>query len=168
VTATKRLLESSLPPGALPSLHVTQACHSTLQQLVGSNVASLVAFNLGYLPGGDKAVITQPGSTLAAVEAALEVRGGVVGCRSRLARRVPAAWWSDRCAMQPPPAPATQVVRPGGLVSIMAYVGHEGGLREYEAVAALLAGLPPTYWTSSELRLLNRPSAPVLLLLWRQ
>jgi hypothetical protein len=42
-----------------------------------------------------------------------------------------------------------------------------GGGARGEAVAALLAGLPPTHWTSSELRLLNRPSAPVLLLLWR-
>lgn len=61
-----------------------------------------------------------------------------------------------------------QVVRPGGLVSIMCYIGHEGGLEEYEAVRDLLAGLSPSYWTSSELRLLNRPSAPVLLLLWRR
>lgn len=53
-------------------------------------------------------------------------------------------------------------------MSIMAYIGHPGGLEEYEQVTALLAGLTPTYWTSSELRLLNRPSAPVLLLLWRR
>lgn len=61
-----------------------------------------------------------------------------------------------------------QVVRPGGVVSIMAYIGHPGGLEEYEAVRELLSGLSPQYWTSSELRLLNRPSAPVLLLLWRR
>lgn len=63
---------------------------------------------------------------------------------------------------------SVQVVRPGGLVSIMCYVGHPGGLEEYEAVRDMLAGLSPSYWTSSELRLLNRPSAPVLLLLWRR
>jgi hypothetical protein len=39
------------------------------------NRAALVAFNLGYLPGGDKALITRQDSTTAAVEAALEVGG---------------------------------------------------------------------------------------------
>ena len=41
----------------------------------------LVAFNLGYLPGGDKAIITNPDSTLKAIEGALsvlEARGAVV------------------------------------------------------------------------------------------
>lgn len=50
----------------------------------------------------------------------------------------------------------------------MCYIGHPGGLEEYEAVRDMLGGLSPSYWTSSELRLLNRPSAPVLLLLWRR
>eukprot|EP00878_Enallax_costatus_P043655 GHUV01051697.1.p1 GENE.GHUV01051697.1~~GHUV01051697.1.p1 ORF type:complete len:137 (+),score=48.76 GHUV01051697.1:34-411(+) len=116
----------------MPELHLQQGCHSQMQQLVGSNVAKLVAFNLGYLPGGDKRIITQAGSTLQAVEAALEV------------------------------------VCPGGLISIMCYIGHPGGLEEYEQVRDLLAGLSPNYWTSSELRLVNRPTAPIMLLLWRR
>lgn len=73
VAATTQLLQSSLPDTQRPQLHIHEACHSQLQALVGSNVASLVAFNLGYLPGGDKGVITRTDSTLAAVEAALEV-----------------------------------------------------------------------------------------------
>lgn len=132
VDATRQLLEARLPPGARPRLELSQGCHSQLQALVGSNVAKLVAFNLGYLPSGDKSIVTQPGSTLAAVEAALEV------------------------------------VCPGGLVSIMAYIGHPGGLEEYRQVAELLAGLPPQHWTTSELRLLNRSTAPILLLVWRR
>jgi hypothetical protein len=74
--------------------------------------------------------------------------------------------------LTPPPAAHVrrnhQVVRPCGLVSIMCYIGHPGGLEEYEAVRDMLAGLSVSYWTSSELRLLNRPSAPVLVLLWRR
>jgi hypothetical protein len=50
----------------------------------------------------------------------------------------------------------------------MCYIGHPGGLEEYEQVRALLAGLSPSYWTSSELKLVNRPTAPVMLLLWRR
>lgn len=73
VAATTKLLESSLSADTMPQLNIQQACHSQLQALVGSNLASLVAFNLGYLPGGDKRVITRTESTVAAVEAALEV-----------------------------------------------------------------------------------------------
>lgn len=48
-------------------------CHSRLQEFVGSNIARVVCFNLGYMPRGDKAVITKPSTTIAAIEAALEV-----------------------------------------------------------------------------------------------
>lgn len=51
----------------------------------------LVAFNLGYLPGGDKKIKTESETTLLALEAAKKI----------LAR--------------------------GGLISILAYVGHFGG-----------------------------------------
>ncbi|KAF6258318.1 putative rRNA methylase-domain-containing protein [Scenedesmus sp. NREL 46B-D3] len=132
VASTRQLLQQQLPADASPQLHLLQGCHSQLQELVGSNLAKLVAFNLGYLPGGDKGIVTSAGSTVAAVEAALEV------------------------------------VCPGGLVSIMCYIGHPGGLEEYEQVRSLLAGLSPSHWTSSELKLVNRPTAPVMLLLWRR
>ncbi len=41
---------------------------------------SAVCFNLGYLPGGDKTIVTRPETTLRALEAALELLapGGVV------------------------------------------------------------------------------------------
>lgn len=51
----------------------------------------LVAFNLGYLPGGDKKLITRSDTTLLAIEA------------------------------------AQKILMPGGLISIVAYVGHSGG-----------------------------------------
>lgn len=76
IDSTRALLASSLPSPACPSLHLHQSCHSQLQALVGSNTAALVAFNLGYLPGGDKGLITTTDSTTAAVEAALEVGWG--------------------------------------------------------------------------------------------
>lgn len=34
-----------------------------------------MVFNLGYLPGGDKAILTTPGTTLAALQAAGRVLG---------------------------------------------------------------------------------------------
>lgn len=51
----------------------------------------LVAFNLGYLPGGDKEIITRSETTLLALEA------------------------------------AKRILIPGGLISIVVYVGHPGG-----------------------------------------
>jgi len=51
----------------------------------------LVAFNLGYLPGGDKDIITVSETTSLALEA------------------------------------AKRILMPGGLISIVVYVGHPGG-----------------------------------------
>lgn len=133
LVSTRARLEAGLAPQQRPAtLALHRACHSRLQELVGSNVARVVAFNLGYLPSGDKALTTNAATSVAAVEAALEV------------------------------------VVPGGLVSILAYIGHPGGLQEYEAVKGLIAELSPSYWVVTETRLLNRPTAPILLLLWRR
>lgn len=43
-----------------------------------------------------------------------------------------------------------------------------GGMEEYEAVQELVAQLPPSGWVTSETRLLNRPAAPILLLVWKR
>ena len=51
-------------------------------------------FNLGYLPFGDKTIVTQPESTIMALD---QVAG---------------------------------LIRPGGLISILAYIGHSGGKTE--------------------------------------
>ncbi|MEW5312808.1 MAG: hypothetical protein WDW38_004415 [Sanguina aurantia] len=131
LTSTRQRLLTGMDAGSLPSVEYVQACHSTLQEIVGSNTAKLVTFNLGYLPYGDKQVTTKTPTTVAAVEAALEV------------------------------------VCLGGLISIMAYVGHPGGVEEYEGVRDLIAGLSPSYWVSTEVRMLNRPTAPVLMMVWR-
>lgn len=48
-----------------------QECHSRIADLVEGEVRA-VMFNLGYLPGGDKEVITQSETTLAALQSASE------------------------------------------------------------------------------------------------
>ena len=65
-----------------------------------------VMFNLGYLPGGDKRVMTNSDSTRSAVRQAADF------------------------------------LRPGGVLTIVAYTGHDGGTAEAGAVAELLAELP--------------------------
>ena len=65
-----------------------------------------VMFNLGYLPGADKAITTDAESTIAAIRQSLELLGA------------------------------------GGIVTVLAYVGHSGGLAEADAVERLLGQLP--------------------------
>ncbi|WP_417391579.1 tRNA (mnm(5)s(2)U34)-methyltransferase [Gimesia sp.] len=82
--------------------------HCLLAELVPSEQRGQIGaimFNLGYLPGGDHAQITQELSTLPAIEAALTL------------------------------------IRPGGIITILAYPGHPGGAAETSAVAALLSQL---------------------------
>lgn len=71
--------------GRLPILRLTLADHAEMERFVDGGDAGGIAavmFNLGYLPGGDTAVITQPASTLRALEAALALLrpGGIVTC----------------------------------------------------------------------------------------
>lgn len=73
IASTKQQLSYHIPAAAMPHLHMIRDCHSGMQAVVGSNQAKVICFNLGYLPRGDKSVITTSSSTLAAVQAALEV-----------------------------------------------------------------------------------------------
>ncbi|KAL4422236.1 hypothetical protein ABPG77_009711 [Micractinium sp. CCAP 211/92] len=133
IEATQAAVAAAVPSGPVPAVHYHLASHAEMRERLGCTAcASLVVFNLGYLPGSDKATTTQASSTLAAVEAACEV------------------------------------LRPGGLLSILCYTGHPGGMEEYEAVRARVGQLPPSGWVSSETRLLNRPAAPILLLVWKR
>lgn len=67
------------------------ALHLYPNSLLPSVCFRLVAFNLGYLPCGDKATITKSETTLQALEA------------------------------------AKRILTPGGLISLVVYVGHPGG-----------------------------------------
>ena len=132
IESTKARINSNLEASVMPNMQYITGCHSNLQQYVGSCRAKLVCFNLGYLPAGDKQLITQASTTSAAIEAALEV------------------------------------VRPGGLVSIVAYTRHPGAMEELQAVQDLLSSLTTSYWTCTQTQQLNRPNAPVLMFVWRR
>ena len=85
------------------SRHVTliRGSHAELVDLLPGSMhgkASVVVFNLGYLPGGEKSITTTAESTLEALGAALEL------------------------------------LRPGGLISLLVYVGHAGGEEEDRAI----------------------------------
>ncbi len=57
---------------------------------------------------------------------------------------------------------ALTFLAPGGLISILAYVGHPGGMAEAEQVKAWAAGLTPTRWQVTVETVPGRPAAPQL------
>lgn len=117
--------------GLVQRVWLIQDSHARLaEHLPKARPLTAAMFNLGYLPGADKACITRPESTLA----------GLSACLERL--------------------------KPGGLVSLVAYLGHPGGLEEYEGVRRMLESLDGQTWQWRETR---APSdrAPRLLCCWR-
>lgn len=97
-----------LAENGLAQVTLLQRDHAQMKDAVPSKQHGRVAavmFNLGWLPGSDKSVITQTESTLSAIHAAL------------------------------------QLVRPGGVITILAYPGHPGGDEETAAVRRLFSSL---------------------------
>ena len=91
-----------------------------------------VMFNLGYLPGSDKSVITAPDTTLQGLGHAL------------------------------------QYLRPGGVLTVVKYVGHEGGRTEAEAVDEWAASLDRAVAHALSYQYINRGNtAPQLLVIER-
>ncbi|KAI4365997.1 hypothetical protein MLD38_021928 [Melastoma candidum] len=79
--STSHLLRQSLSPKELELVRLFPLCHSRMEEVIPAFASvRLVAFNLGYLPGGDKSVTTKAGTTLLALEAAgrLVESGGLI------------------------------------------------------------------------------------------
>ena len=76
LAATQARLQQA---GLLNRVTLIADSHAQLQHHVPPGVQATV-FNLGYLPGSDKAIVTQAHSTIAALEQALDLlqRGGVL------------------------------------------------------------------------------------------
>lgn len=133
IKKTSSLLDLSLDPNQRKSVKLFSICHSRMVDVLPKNSSMrLAAFNLGYLPGGDKGIITKSATTLLALKAAKEL------------------------------------LLPGGLISVVAYVGHPGGREEYETVRAFASELPAERWVCSQIQMLNKPLAPVLVFLFKR
>lgn len=60
----------------LENIQLIQACHSKMLELLNEQEKSnikIIMFNLGYLPGSDKTIITQTPTTLMALNSALNL-----------------------------------------------------------------------------------------------
>ncbi len=105
--------------------------HSAIDQYLSE--ADAVVFNLGYLPGHAKEVVTQPETTLEAIEKSLKM------------------------------------LKKNGLISIMFYVGHPGGLEEKEYIMPFIKKLDKHTYDVLEVTHANRSeTAPFLLLLYKK
>jgi len=102
VERTKSLLQKE---GLGSRVTLVRDDHSLIRHYLREPVKAAM-FNLGYLPGGDKRVVTRPETTIAAMR---EILSAVV---------------------------------PGGLVTVVAYTGHPGGVEELEALLSYVRGLP--------------------------
>ncbi len=97
-TVRRKLLERGGPP----QCRLFVGSHeylSTMVEPVHAGLVSVVMFNLGYLPSGDKSIVTKPETTLTGLQQAFEL------------------------------------IRTGGLISVLAYPGHLGGWEEVRSVA---------------------------------
>ena len=107
----------------------TQSCHSKmLEHVPVTKLGKIkaVIFNLGYLPGGDKKIITQPDSTLTALKQA------------------------HLCLSD------------DGIISLIAYRGHDGGQREFEEIEKLTE---KENWSVQKKPSSQAPDSPVLFLI---
>ncbi|CAN1157867.1 Putative rRNA methylase YtqB [Linum perenne] len=81
LNSSSSLLDESLTPKERELVKLFGICHSRMEGILPENSpVRLVAFNLGYLPGGDKDVITVPETTRLALDAAKRIllSGGLI------------------------------------------------------------------------------------------
>lgn len=126
IEQSTRLLEKQQ---LLSRVIFTQSCHSKMLEHVPVTMLGkikAVIFNLGYLPGGDKKIITQPDSTLSALKQA------------------------HLCLSD------------DGIISLIAYRGHDGGQREFEEIEKLTE---KENWSVQKKPSNQAPDSPVLFLI---
>ncbi|TYI47080.1 hypothetical protein E1A91_D13G148200v1 [Gossypium mustelinum] len=78
---TSSLLDETVTQKEKELVKLFPICHSRMDEVLPENTAvRLVAFNLGYLPGGDKGIITTLKTTLLALEASKKmlILGGLI------------------------------------------------------------------------------------------
>lgn len=120
--------EKLLLTGLLEQTELIHDGHENIKNYVPEEQQiSAAIFNLGYLPSGDKSIITKPETTISAI---------------------------DQCL---------SILRKGGIVSIMIYYGHEGGLEEKEQVDNFVGNLPQKDYQVLEYKFINQKNYPPYL-----
>jgi tRNA G37 N-methylase Trm5 len=112
--------------GLAEKVRLIQSSHDTISSTIDQPIDAAM-FNLGYLPGSDRHIATQPTSSLAAVEQ------------------------------------VTELLIPGGLMTIVAYPGHVSGNLENQVLRNFLSHLPQQKFSVVCWSMLNQINNPPLL-----
>ncbi|MFB6364349.1 class I SAM-dependent methyltransferase [Paenibacillus elgii] len=126
---TASRLEQECPGRGDVRLHL-RSHEAMLEVIPEENLGCVgaVMFNLGYLPGADHETVTAPESTLAALEASV------------------------------------QLIRRGGIITIVLYTGHQGGQEEAAEVGRWAATLPQKHFQTLQYRFMNQINHPPYLI----
>lgn len=129
-------------------VRIITASHETFPPNIEPLSVALICYNLGYLPGA-KSVKIDP----------LESIPDTLVISNKLITKTDTTITSLTNALP--------LIKNGGLLSVVAYPGHEGGEVETEAVKNFMAGLDAQVWRVYGNFPLNRPKSPVLMSAFR-
>lgn len=132
ITQTRHRLSEA---GMTSRATLIRAGHETMDHHVSAEATGRVGaimFNLGYLPGSEKACITRATTTLKALDQ------------------------------------ATSYLKSGGVITVVQYVGHEGGRDEAQAVDAWAEALDQAQYQALRYQFVNQRNAPPRLLVVRR
>ncbi len=117
---TRELLSKK---GLLKRVTLVSDNHENLRDYVKRPVSAFI-YNLGYLPGGDHELTTEPASVLNSLREAL------------------------------------LLVKPGGIISMVFYPGHDQGKLEKNAILPFCRKLPSSYFAVLYSRIINQEHDP--------
>ena len=80
IAKSRQSIEEAFSKEVCARIKFVEGCHSKFPSEIQSGSVKLIVYNLGYLPGGDKALTTQLQTTLESVTSALELltTGGMI------------------------------------------------------------------------------------------
>lgn len=110
------------------NVHLINDGHQNINKHIKENI-NFIIFNLGYLPKGDKTIITKKETTIKAIKESLKL----------LSKK--------------------------GIMCIMSYYGHEGGLDEKNSLINFLENLNYLEYNIIKLDFLNKKNSPPILFL---
>lgn len=112
-----------LNEGLLARVKLIKDSHEFLDKYIKEDL-DFIIYNLGYLPGGDKSIITRGETTVASVERALDL------------------------------------LKANGLLVIVSYIGHDGGLSEHNMVNKFLQSLDQKKYNVLKYEFVNQINTP--------
>lgn len=125
IARTRKLLEEN---NLLDRVYLIHDSHDKIDEYIQEPL-DLIVYNLGYLPRGDKRIITRADSTLTSVSKALEL------------------------------------LKENGIMLIVSYIGHPGGLEEKIALEEYLGRLDQGQFNVLRSEFLNQKNMPPLIYL---